>query len=538
MTTCARPVSDRDESGTPAEYAGAETLRLAVLGHALALGIAGDFLMRDPGSGLAYPLWIALLALSAVALTWRRERHLAHEAALWLVTAVVFASFSAWRASEALLVMNLFATLGALGMAAVAIADANVALFAQRLRDTLWAGLDVARSVAAGLPPIVYHAMSAAPKRGPTGERVRPALRAALIAAVLLVLFGALLSSADPLFASFVELPDIDFGEIVSHTLVTGFYAWLAAGWVRGALRLDRATPRAPDALPITFSALDITAALSALVVLFSAYVVSQLGWYFGGEHFLHERTGLTAASYARQGFFQLVWVIALVLPVLMATRAGLPPRSTLSRRHTALSLPLIILLGATMISAVARMKLYVHYFGLTSDRLYPFVFMGWLAVVLLWFAFTVLRDWPRPFVAGALLTGAFTLAALNISDPDAFVARVNIRHAAQNPARADAALDIRYLATLSGAAVPIAVRATLDPQSPATAEQRCDAVFELLRRWGPQSSLAARYREDNAWRRWNVDEAEGMRVVAASARELRTLAHQTCTRRPKAAEH
>jgi hypothetical protein len=299
---------------------------------------------------------------------------------------------------------------------------------------------------------------------------------------------------------------------------------------------VDRSDPRPPESLPITFSSLDVTAALTTLIVLFSAFLVSQLGLFFGGERFLHERTGLTAATYARQGFFQLVFAIALVLPVLVATRAGLPASMKLNRRHTALSLPLIVLLGATMISAVVRMKMYVHYYGLTTDRLYPLVFMGWLAIVLAWFALTVLRDRPRAFVAGALLTGALGLAALNLSDPDAIVARVNLDRAASGTIRADSALDLTYLASLSGAAVPLAVRATLDPSSPASAEQRCEAARELRRRWGAGSFLAGRYREVAAWRRWNADESEAMDIVAKRAVELRTLQHQACPRRQSAA--
>ncbi len=155
-----------------------------------------------------------------------------------------------------------------------------------------------------------------------------------------------------------------------------------------------------------------------------------------------------------------------------------------------------------------------------------------------MWFACTVLRDWPRPFVAGALTCGALILAALNVSDPDAFVARANIQRAAANPHRADSALDVPYLATLSGAAVPLAVRATLDPSLPTKTEDRCEAVRALFSRWGSQSVLAEGYRENGAWRRWNRDEADAMSVVREHAAALRTLAHQTCARRPKAQEH
>ena len=65
-------------------------------------------------------------------------------------------------------------------------------------------------------------------------NRVRPALRASLIVIVLLVVFGSLLRGADPIFASLVELPDMDLGEFISHVFVIGFYTWIVAGWFFG----------------------------------------------------------------------------------------------------------------------------------------------------------------------------------------------------------------------------------------------------------------------------------------------------------------
>ena len=86
------------------------------------------------------------------------------------------------------------------------------------------------------------------------------------------------------------------------------------------------------------------------------------------------------------------MWVALLVVGLLLTTRAVLRPGRALALRHTALSLPLIALLGAIIVSAVMRMRLYVQYYGLTEDRVYALVFMGWLAVVVIWLAVTVLR--------------------------------------------------------------------------------------------------------------------------------------------------
>ena len=102
-----------------------------------------------------------------------------------------------------------------------------------------------------------------------------------------------------------------------------------------------------------------------------------------------------------------MVWVVALVVPLLLATRAMLAPDPSLARRHTLMSLPIVALLGAIIVSAALRMRLYVHYYGLTTERLYTLVFMGWLAIVLALLATTVLRGRGRAFVGGSVISGA-----------------------------------------------------------------------------------------------------------------------------------
>lgn len=508
-----------------------------IAGHALLLGIAGDVLLRDLPVGLALPVWIALLVLAMTAAAWSDGRRISREAAGWLAVAILFSSGFAWRGSSTLQSLDFLATLGALGMAAIALSDASAALLAARLRDTVWAATALARTMAAGFLPIAVRELFSTATRGHVASRIRPAIRVLLIAGSVLFVFGSLLRNADPIFASIVTLPEIDIGTIVSHVVVIAFYAWLVSGWARGALVVDVGKQRAPDTLPFGLSRLDITTALGMLNVLFAAFVVTQLGWFFGGEAFLRARTGLTVSTYARQGFFELLWVVLLVVPLLVATRAALHPGRALERRHTALSIPVVALLGAILLSAAMRMKLYVHYFGLTTERLYPLVFMGWLAVVLVWLAFTVLRGRGRPFVAGAVLSGLVVLAALNVAAPDAFVARYNLERAARADSDAVTVLDLRSLAALSAEAADLATQATLaaptDLRSNALRldldEQRCDAARALLRRWGPVSLPARRATLDNAWRFWNAGDVHALRVVGAHSAELRSVMHRAC---------
>jgi len=273
------------------------------------------------------------------------------------------------------------------------------------------------------------------------------------------------------------------------------------------------------------------------LNALFALFVIAQLGWFFGGEQFLRERTGLTVAQYARGGFFQMLWVVALVVPVLVVTRGALQPGRALARRHTLLAVPIVVLLGTMIACSMARLNLYVKFYGLTTDRLYPLVFMAWLFATLLWLSATVLRDWGRPFAVGAVVAAMVTLMGLNAVDPDAFVAGVNVARA-QRPLRPDAErLDVRYLAQLSGGAVPYAVDALIaedraaDRTSGDAAGHRCIAANLLLSRFGParEHRGGGSVDVDARWRFWNADDAVAAQAVSQHFRELLAVRHGAC---------
>ena len=87
--------------------------------------------------------------------------------------------------------------------------------------------------------------------------------------------------------------------------------------------------------MPITLGSLDVTIVLGGLVALFGLFVSVQIGWLFGGERLVRATTGLGYAQYARHGFFELVWVSLLVLPVLLGSRSALrDDDGTAVRRH------------------------------------------------------------------------------------------------------------------------------------------------------------------------------------------------------------
>jgi hypothetical protein len=247
---------------------------------------------------------------------------------------------------------------------------------------------------------------------------------------------------------------------------------------------------------------------LAALDALFAAFVVVQFRSFFGGYAFVEQTTGLTYAAYARRGFFELVAVVALALPLLIAADWVVRSRS---RRDLvvfrALAGLLVLLLFVVMASALERMRLYQNAYGLTELRLYSTAFMLWLGATSCWFVATVLRGRRRRFAVGMVLSGLAAVLALNVLNPDALVARTNVDRASSGRT-----LDAGYVTRLSADAVPTLV-GRLDRIEPSA---RRVVARELLQRWGHGGG---------DWRTWSVARRAAERAVESHKAGLEAAA-------------
>jgi hypothetical protein len=450
--------------------------------QAALLGVLADNVMRHPGGGVGWTAWVAALALVAVIVARHRDQRLTLGQQAWLATAVVCAAGLAWRDAEMLQFLNVVGTLAALSFAAMAFAGVPaVSIWSARIRDVIGAGVASGLDAAFGIASLTRHAEVGEAIRSSAAAR-KPALRAALLTAPIVIVFAMLLSRADPVFGAVFALPEFQVDEVVSHVVIAGFFAWTSAGFLRGALLPNRLITSLPAMPTPSLGVVDVTAALGSVAALFAIFVGIQLRWLFGGADVVFATTGLSVAEYARRGFFELVGVAALVLPLILGSRAMLSDAAAL-QRHRTLSLVLLGLLGAIITSAVLRMQLYVANYGMSTDRLYALVFMLWLGVVFAAMLPTVLRGWNKPFAAITVISGFGTLLTLNAVNPEAIVARANV---GRTSARG---IDYEYLARLSGDAMPIVVPAVA---AAAPSPVACQAAKRIWNRWtSPERSTS-----------------------------------------------
>jgi hypothetical protein len=471
---------------------------LGVLGGAAAVGMLGDALLRATPWGINLTLWT--LALVAAAVGLRRWAGLDEAGRTWIWTSLGVAALAAWRDSPTLKALDILALLLALGLAmartrGVRLRAAGVAAY----------GVGLARGVfevVAGLPALVLEDVRwGEVSRGRGGGVALPLLRGAALALPLLALFGLLLASADAAFEGVLDRVFQLPGDVVaSHLLLAGAVAWVAAGALRTLVLCDTAEEApAPAAPRLSLGIVEVATVLGSLNVLFAVFVAVQLPRLFGSA------PDGGYAQFARRGFFELVWVAGLVLPLLLGLHALLrEPRH--QRAFRWLAGVQVALLFVVIASALHRMRLYQGEYGLTELRLYTTAFMLWLAAVFGWFCATVLRGRRERFAFGAVVMAAEALVLLHAFDPDARIVRTNAARAV-----AERPFDARYAAGLSADAVPALLAALPGVASP---QERCTAAMRIQRRWGPDAP--------RDWRTWSLSRARAHAAVRGAQAQIR----------------
>ncbi|MFZ0964078.1 MAG: DUF4173 domain-containing protein [Terriglobia bacterium] len=483
-------------------------LELSALAAAFTLGVLGDALLRCFPWGLNFALWGGLLA-AAIFLLGRRRRQVFAEGGGWILLPIVLAPLAfLWHESLALKALNLLALLTALSLAVLRAQGGRLRV--SSLMKYALGGVIAGVNTAFGIFLLLF-GKSEWKKSASGGSRSGLAvLRGAAFSLLPLLIFGALLMAADAVFQNLIHrIFHFDF----THLVVFAFITICVGGYLRGLLfgkELSLGTEK--FVLPFSLGAIETGVMLGLLDLLFLAFVVVQVRYFFGGSALVQATTGLTYAEYARSGFFELVAVAALVLPLLLFVHWLLRPDDARGQRAFGwFAGAQVALLFVIMASAFERMRLYQAEYGLSEARLYPTAFMGWLATVFLWFCLTVLRGHRERFAFGAIVAGFLLIATLHVVNPDALIARTNMARA-----RAGHVFDIAYISRLSADAVPEIV-AGLPTLSPAPRRTLAKA---LLERWSPP--------ENHDWRSWTLASSRAWQAVSANAPALRAACGET----------
>jgi len=432
---------------------------------ALVSGWSVDLLFYGKALGVSFPLFVLLVSIALFGLG-RLEGVPPARRNLWLLAPLLFfAGMVFVRANVFLTVLDVGASLALLGLVAHFYAAGQVERMG--LIGYLMVPLISGAQALVRPAPLISASVDLRAARERGSGNLFSVARGLLLALPVLIVFTALLASADVVFAHYVrDLFSLrilaDLPELIWRGIIILGAAWFLAGGLsyalsRGAASDDEsALKRASEGIPRLFSLGFVEAAtlLTSVDLLFLVFVWIQFTYLFGGRANIRV-DGYTYAEYARRGFFELVAVSVLTLGLILVLH-------WLTRRETGQQVRVFNSLSSLMAgfvlviltSAFQRLRLYEAAYGYTQLRLYSHVFMVWLAVVFAWFLITL---WRRPdrFAIGAFVAALGFLITMNAVNPDAFIVERNLaRYQITDK------LDATYLTRLSEDAVPGLVQA------------------------------------------------------------------------------
>lgn len=286
---------------------------------------------------------------------------------------------------------------------------------------------------------------------GPAVKKSVAVLVGLAVAVPLLCVLIPLLMSADAAFSGLLGLlPEFRLMELVLTVLVGAGTACIM--YTSGtALHHHPKTEKTAHTRQKAVSHLTVNTVLGAVAVVYAVYLFSQLAYFVGGfQGILPE--GFTAAEYARRGFFEMAWLCVINLSMIALAVALVSKKDGEAPLVTRLLCLFVGLISVFLvITASAKMGLYISSYGLTRLRVLTEVIMVFLGVatvlVCLWL-FVPKMPYMKAILLVALSIGAVTLWM----DVDTVVAAYNVN--AYQDGRLDS-VDVRYLGSLGDGAIP-----------------------------------------------------------------------------------
>ncbi|MEO5902863.1 MAG: DUF4173 domain-containing protein [Gemmatimonadaceae bacterium] len=472
-----------------------------VWGIAVLVAALGAWIMYDALPGINWLVWT--MCASAGLLVFVRSVLPGTSLVTWLVIfAVVIAGGAAFTADQFLHGLICLSVIMLLALAMLLSVDARV----ERLTAVF---AIVAPVVAFGLAlSESLHRLTAA-LHLVRSSRARAVLRGLAITAPVLLVFGLLLSTADPTFAGWRDaIQDL----LASWAFIprTIFFLGLLAVTLGAFGHASRGATHEPYgiAYPVRSSssepdrwlgATEHLILMASVSLLFWVFLAVQISYLFGNLPSI-TGSGMTFAEYARRGFAELsVVASATALLIIVAQRYGKTDRRHQLLRGVTLSVIVGVLFLLT--SAFHRVSLYEEAYGFTTARLYAQAYMIIVAISLVALAREVTAELnvPRLFRTAGV-TAILAFIGLIYWNHESWIAERNVDLFAST-----GKLDVVYLTRdLSADAIPTIVSRL--PTLPEPAKSQLSAA------------LALRYPHPHAdrWFEWNLGRTRARKALGS----------------------
>lgn len=241
--------------------------------------------------------------------------------------------------------------------------------------------------------------------------------------------------------------------------------------------------------------------AITALFLVCMVYIVFcgiQILYLFWGK--MELPGDYTYAAYAREGFFQLLFVCVINLCVVLFVQRFF-------REHGLLKVLLTIVCLCTYVmvaSSAFRMVLYIRAYQLTFLRVLVLWSLALIAVLLVG---VLLQIWKKdfPLFSYGLVVVCGCYLMLSFGRADYFIAWYNLMHLQQKASEEETQVDLTYLSTLSTDAAPAVYEKMKNEGITLSME---DAGEEIYNDWLDSYIRKIDQETEDSWRQFNVSHA------------------------------
>lgn len=409
--------------------------------------------------GITFPLITAATLASCV--LFLKKEGIAWKRSNWLYAgSCMLLGFSVFMTTNAFVIS--FNTVGILLLLTVLmmrqIYDDRTWSFGQYLGNMLFLYLNMIPEVAAPFVHLVNYR-----KKHKDGtkknKKAKYVVIGLLIGLPMLIAVIELLSSADQIFSQFIgEACHKLFGQIVFSPNVFlvillmmvgyfGIYSFFSALALRNMPQYTSALPKKNPLIAVTF--------LSMVAIVYVIFCSIQVMFLFTGGMLLPE--GYTYAEYARQGFFQLMFVCSFNFILAVSCIA-------VFEENKALKMLLLLCSGCTYVmiaSSAFRMILYIYTYHLSFLRVLVLWFLAMLAVLMAGVVAAVTHPKFGLFRYCVAVVAVFYLV-FSFGRTDVLIAEYNVAHMGQDISYE----DLQYLTRLSMDVVPVLSRYTFEHEN------------------------------------------------------------------------
>lgn len=272
---------------------------------------------------------------------------------------------------------------------------------------------------------------SSSPSRKSIGLKI---LLGVLLALPVMIIAIFLLSSADLVFRSiFVNIADflssISVNEIFTTIIIAAFIFPFLFSMMFSYYTKWKNKTLSPEYLFTAGRGLSIDSIIAATFlfcvnILYAIFAYVQFtSLFFSFQLILPEN--VTFAEYARQGFFQLSAITFINLLIIIVSLILTKRKGFAGLFVRVLSVTLIFFTFVQLASAAYRMKMYIDAYSLSKLRFFVSIFMGLIAILLI---FALFKEFftKFKFLKAGVIVSIVILLFTNYISTDALIAQYN----------------------------------------------------------------------------------------------------------------